>query len=80
MRKLGIIALLLSVLCLGLSATTPEQNIGLHEIGTMDSVTVYKMVHYGCEIFVAKGSRGNSGEIVRENPTPVAIATGRGCK
>lgn len=62
-------------------AQTEQRNIELHKVGSADRVEVYKMIHYGCEIFVAVGSNGNvAGKLTGEYATPVAITTGRGCK
>lgn len=72
-----VIACLLAIPAM---ADTTQQNVQLHEIGKLDDIRVLKMVHFGCEIFVAVGSPGMTGELLKTNVTPVSITTGRGCK
>lgn len=52
----------------------------LHEIGSYDNIRMLKMIHAGCEIFVVVGDSGHSSEsLISRFPTPISVATGRGC-
>lgn len=80
-KSLIVTVILLIVACLiaigYLEAQTPTE-IKPYEFSFIENngnrIHVYKMVHEGCEIFVASGDPYNG------SPPSVAITTGRSCK
>jgi hypothetical protein len=64
-----------------ISEAQSPQEIKPYQVGEvgvpfhMQPVTIYKLVHQGCEVFIAV-----NGTISGKEAASVAIATGRGCK
>lgn len=78
MKLIIAIAMVFGLCMLAAEPLNNDTNVKLHEIGAVSNdlgdLKVFKMIHAGCEIFVAQGHWGSGGN------TPVAITTGRGCK